>query len=169
MKNNSFNIKIRKDVVGFLKKMNLFKSDYYVPEDHYTETVKEISRIGTHKQIYDEICKTYSFDIMLSDDSIYQFHKEGDNYRYCFIQNPMVKYSWEEYLHNNDLKEDGLTEEESNIYRSCYDNNEEDSSDLLNIQCIFVMMYQARSIVNAVILIHIYILDFIMNCEYLCQ
>lgn len=63
MKNNSFNIKIRKDVVGFLKKMNLFKLDYYVPEDHYPETVKEISRKGTHKQIYEEICKTYSFDI----------------------------------------------------------------------------------------------------------
>ena len=74
MKNNSFNIKIKKDVVGFLKKMNLFKSYNYVPEDHYAETVKAISRIGTHKQIYDEICRTYSFDIMLSDDSIYQFH-----------------------------------------------------------------------------------------------
>ena len=40
MKNNSFNIKIKKDVVGFLKKMNLFKSYNYVPEDHYAETVK---------------------------------------------------------------------------------------------------------------------------------
>lgn len=126
MKNNSFNIRIRKDVVGFLKKIELFKFDNYSPEDHYPETVKEISRKGTHKQIYDEICKTYSFDILLSDDSIFQFHKDGDNYRYCFIQNPKVKYSWEEYLHNNDLKEYELTEEESNIYRSCYDNNEED-------------------------------------------
>lgn len=127
MNNNSFNIRIRKDVVGFLKKINLFKLDNYFPEDHYLDAVKEISRIGTHEQIYCKICETYSFDIMLSDDSIYQFHKDGDSYRYCFIQNPKVKYSWEEYLHNNDLKEDELTEEDSNIYRSCYDNNEDDS------------------------------------------
>ena len=75
MNNNSFNIRIRKDVVGFLKKINLFKLDNYFPEDHYLDAVKEISRIGTHEQIYCKICETYSFDIMLSDDSIYQFHE----------------------------------------------------------------------------------------------
>lgn len=127
MTNNSFDIKIRKVVVNFLKRMELFKQENYLPEKHYTDTVKKISRVGTHKQIYDEICETYSFDIMLSDGSIFQFHKDGNNYRYCFMQSPKVKFSWDEYLHKNDLKEDELTEEESYLYRSCYDNDEEDS------------------------------------------
>lgn len=123
---NSFNIRVKTNVVHFLKKMNLFKSENYVDSDHYADSVKEISRKGTYKQIYDEICKTYSFDILLSDDSIFQFHKNVGNYRYCFVQNPSVKYSWEEYLCKNGLKMEDLPEEEYNLYRSYYDNNEED-------------------------------------------
>lgn len=127
MTKNSFDIKIRTDILEFLRKMELFKLDNYIPEDHYADSVKEISRKGAFRDIYEEICKTYSYDIMLIDGSIFQFHKENDNYRYCFMQSPKVKYSWEEYLYVNDLKEDELTEEESNLYRSCYDNDEEDS------------------------------------------
>lgn len=127
MTKNSFDIKIRTDILEFLRKMELFKLDNYIPEDHYADSVKEISRKGAFRDIYEEICKTYSYDIMLIDGSIFQFHKENDNYRYCFMQSPKVKYSWEEYLYVNGLKEDELTEEESNLYRSCYDNDEEDS------------------------------------------
>lgn len=126
MNANSFNIRIKTNVVKFLKKMEMFKTEIYVGSDHYSDSVKEISRKGTHKQIYNEICNTYSYDVMLSDDSIFQFHKNYENYRYCFVQNPSVKYSWEDYLCNNGLKEEDLTEEESNLFRSCYDNNEEE-------------------------------------------
>ena len=58
MTKNSFDIKIRTDILEFLRKMKLFKLDNYIPEDHYADSVKEISRKGAFRDIYEEICKT---------------------------------------------------------------------------------------------------------------
>lgn len=129
MTDNSFNIKMNTEVVSFLKKMELFKGNIYKPEDHYTDSVKEISRLKTssHLQIYNEVMSTFSYDILLVDDSIFQFHKDGADYRFCFIQNPRVKLSWEDFLQNLNVEEDDLSPAEFTMYRTCYDNNEDDS------------------------------------------
>lgn len=134
MTGNSFDIKIKTEVVSFLKKMELFKENIYKPEDHYTDSVKEISRLksSSHLQIYNEVMNTFSYDILLMDDSVFLFHKDGKDYRFCFIQNPRVKLSWKDFLQNLNVEEDNLSPAEFTMYRACYDNNEDDSFTLVD-------------------------------------
>lgn len=127
MTDNSFSIKVHDDVVSFLKNMELFKEDDFNPNSHYADSVKDISRYGTHYDIIQEIWNTYSYDLILNDDSIFQFHKDGDDLRYCFMQNPKVKISWEEYLHKNDWNDNGFTPEELEFCRGCYDNGDDEA------------------------------------------
>lgn len=73
------------------------------------------------------IWSTHSYDILLTDNSIFQFHKEHDDLRYCFMQNPKVKVSWEEYLHTNNCVIENLEPEELELWRGCYDNGDDKS------------------------------------------
>lgn len=48
MTDNSFCIKVRKDVISILKKLEIFRENAFSPEDHYADSVKEVAREGTH-------------------------------------------------------------------------------------------------------------------------
>ena len=135
MTDRSFDVRIGKYVEPFLKKIGLFQRNIYNPKDHYTKRVKEISRIGSYQEIYNEVVNTYSYDILLKDGSVFQFHKEDEEevYRYCFIQNPRMKLSWEDFLHKIGLEEN----EEQPIsevmqWQAYYDNDEDDCFDINN-------------------------------------
>ena len=104
MTDNSFCIKVRKDVISILKKLEIFRENAFSPEDHYADSVKEVAREGTHWDIIREVWNTHSYDLLLVDNSIFQFHKAGEDLRYCFMQNPKVKVSWEEFLCKITLK-----------------------------------------------------------------
>lgn len=45
--------------------MELFKEDDFNPNSHYADSVKDISRYGTHYDIIQEIWNTYSYDLIL--------------------------------------------------------------------------------------------------------
>ena len=111
MTDNSFCIKVRKDVISILEKLEIFQEDAFSPKDHYAESVKEVAREGTHWDIIQEVWKTHSYDLLLVDNSIFQFHKAGEDLRYCFMQNPKVKVSWKEFLNKNHLREDDIEPE----------------------------------------------------------
>lgn len=127
MTDNGFRIRVNNNVTSFLKKIELFKDNCFIPNFHYSDSVKEVARNGTQYDILKEIWKTYSYDIILVDDSIFQFHKNGDDMRFCFMQNPKVKISWQEYLHRIDMKEEDLAPEMLEYCRSCYDNDDDES------------------------------------------
>lgn len=127
MTDNSFCIKVRKDVVHFLKKLELIQENAFSPEAHYAKSVKDIARNGSQWDIINEVWNTHSYDILLTDNSIFQFHKDQEDLRYCFIQNPKVKISWEEYLHINDFDIENILPEELELLRGCFDNGDDDT------------------------------------------
>lgn len=127
MTDNGFNIKVNKDVTSFLKKMGLFKDNCFNPHFDYSSKVKEVARYGTHEEILNVIWETYSYDIILKDDSIFQYRKEGDDLRYCFMQNPKVKISWHDYLQKNDIKEEDLGPADFELCYGCYDNGDDET------------------------------------------
>ena len=45
MTDNSFCIKVRKDVISILKKLEIFQENAFSPEDHYADSVKEVVSI----------------------------------------------------------------------------------------------------------------------------
>ena len=100
MTDNSFNIKVNTDVVRFLKAIKMFKECIYKAEDHYSKELKQVARDNDYKKIFDLILTTYSYDLILEDDSIFQIHKSGDDYRYLFMQSYRQKCTFEEFLTN---------------------------------------------------------------------
>lgn len=127
MKDNGFCIRVRRDAVLFLEKMELLKEQCFDPSAHYANSVKEIARTGTQYEIIMEIWKTHSYDFLLNDESIFQFHKSDENLRYCFIQNPKVKITWKEFLYRNGLNEAEIAEEELEMYNSLYELGDDES------------------------------------------
>lgn len=132
MTDKSFDIRIDVDVVKFLKEIGLFKNSIYDPNDHYADIVKSVSRKGNYEEIFQSVINTYSYDILLSDDSVFQFHKEKNNYRYCFIQNPRVKMSWDEYLFYLGENEVDITESERELFQTAFDNNDDECFQINN-------------------------------------
>jgi len=126
MTDNSFNLRIVNEVVPYLENLCLLKSNIYKPENHCTDGVRKIAREGKYEDIFKETIDTYSYDMLLVDDSIFQFNKEHDDYRYCFIQSPRVKMTWEEFLESIDTNEDDLSVAEIEQWHSYYDNDEAD-------------------------------------------
>ena len=127
MRDKGFDIRIVRNVELFLKKIGIFECCIYKPNDHYSKSVKEISRIGSYQEIYNEVVSTYSYDIILKDGSVFQFHKEYDDYRYCFFQNPRVKLTWEDFLHKYGL-DDNDEQPISDVmqWQAYYDNDEDE-------------------------------------------
>lgn len=122
----SFDLRIANQVVPYLSKMNLLKSNIYNPKGHCADSVRKIARIGNYEDIFEKVMNTYSYDILLTDDSVFQFHKEHDDYRYCFIQSPRVKMTWEEFLESIGTNEEDLSISDVEQWHSYYDNDEAD-------------------------------------------
>lgn len=127
MNDNSFNIKVTKDVVCFLKKIDMYKDCLYKAEDHYTKELKRVARDNKYKEIFDLIQKSFCYDLILKDDSVFQMHKSGDDYRYMFMQSYRYKRSFEEFLCQIKTDVSSITEEDKELYRSYYDECPDDS------------------------------------------
>lgn len=127
MTDNSFNIKVNTDVVRFLKAIKMFKECIYKAEDHYSKELKQVARDNDYKKIFDLILTTYSYDLILEDDSIFQIHKSGDDYRYLFMQSYRQKCTFEEFLTNISSDESLIDDEDKEFYHSLYEDNTDDS------------------------------------------
>lgn len=143
MNDSSFKILINKDVINFLKKVELFKGSGVKDIGDCSDEFKKISRKNSHLDLYNVAIKNLDYDIVLNDDSIFQFSKTDNNYRYAYIQNPITNVTKDDYL----LKVFGLDEiqhiEEDEYNNLKLDIQEEDfeqfkSEQLLNLNSIII-------------------------------
>ena len=91
-----FNISFQ-DSTTLLKDLNLFKNKGVKKDAEYSVESKKISKKNKHKEIYEVIIENLDYDILLVDDSVFQF-SFGDDIRYSFIQNPIEFVSKKDYL-----------------------------------------------------------------------
>lgn len=93
----SFNILIN-DAVKFLKKLKIYKTRREFDIGKYSKASLDVSNSGDYKLIYDTAIDNMDYEILLEDDSIFQLRKEGDKYRYVFIQSKTAYISFKDFL-----------------------------------------------------------------------
>jgi|SRR5690554_3813639 len=97
MNASQFNISL-KDAISFIQEIGLFKSVGVKTVGQYSEEIKKISKTKNHREIYECAIKNLDYEILLTDDSIFQFSYNAGELRYAFIQNPAKFVSKEDYL-----------------------------------------------------------------------
>lgn len=84
--------------IVFLNKAGLLKSTgLKTPGSVSSEFLKEC-KSNNHVRIHGTAIQHLDYDLLLFDDSIYQFSISTDNIRYYFVSNPFFYRSKEEYL-----------------------------------------------------------------------
>lgn len=99
MNEGKFKISIA-DSIKFLKDTHLFKGNGIGKSGDYSAGMFEIGRTKRHVDIYDYAITNLDYEILLFDDSIFQFAKRENYLRYAFIQNPRKHLDKLEYLRN---------------------------------------------------------------------
>lgn len=94
---------------------------------------RHIKDVKQYKEYVDEILLRNEYDILLYDDSFFQFDRNCNDgkiiYKYVFMQNPGVRMPFNEYCIKNEID---LEDENIDYYREIYDNDEtEDSYKML--------------------------------------
>lgn len=110
----AFNISIKMSI-NLLKEIKLFKGVGPKGIGVYSDEFRKICRGNKHVEIYNTIRDNLDYEIILSDESFFQFSYSADYLRFSFIQNPSFKYTTKyDYLKicfpDDDL--DSLSEEE---------------------------------------------------------
>ncbi|MDR2948535.1 MAG: DUF2290 domain-containing protein [Prevotella sp.] len=90
----SLKIAIEKDIKNLLTKVNLYKGLGVKNIGEHSDEFKKISRKSCYLDIYNTAIKNYDYEILLKDDSIFQFSLT----RYSFIQNPCIIGTKEDLL-----------------------------------------------------------------------
>ncbi|KAA6339265.1 hypothetical protein EZS27_012783 [termite gut metagenome] len=98
MNDASFKIFIEREIPAFLKKMDLFKGKGVKKIGDHSDEFKKISRKNIHTELYSVAIKNLDYEILLSDDSIFQFSKNQSEFRYAFIQTPYINVSKEDFI-----------------------------------------------------------------------
>lgn len=94
---STFNISI-KDSIKLLKDVHLFKGVGPKNIGKYSEEFRKVCRNNKHIEIYNTIRDNLDYEIILSDESFFQFSYNTDYLRLSFIQNPSFKYTKYDYL-----------------------------------------------------------------------
>lgn len=97
MNEGQFLISIKNSIV-FLKKINLFKDTGKKPIGQYSNEIKKVSKSNKHYEIYKCAIKNFDYELLLNDDSIFQFSFTEDEIRFAFIQNPQYFVSKIDYI-----------------------------------------------------------------------
>ncbi|MNL10885.1 hypothetical protein D3C87_1317000 [compost metagenome] len=84
--------------IKLLKELDLYKGMGVKAIGDHSEAFKKISRGNRHTEIYNCAIENIDYEILLFDDSIFQFSLIGDVLRYCFIQNPSIYVDKFDYL-----------------------------------------------------------------------
>ena len=84
--------------IKHLKGINLFKDIGPNQIGCYSKEFKKVCRGNKHIDIYNCIVKNLDYEIILNDDSFFQFSWDNEYLRYSFIQNPNISFSKTDYL-----------------------------------------------------------------------
>ena len=86
--------------LSFLKARKLFKGEgNFFKKNHSTDFIR-ISKENKHSEIYTAAIQNLDYEILLFDDSIFQFAMGERFLRYCFIQNPYKYVDIHDYLNS---------------------------------------------------------------------
>lgn len=132
MNESKFNISI-KDSLKLLKDFKLFKSNGVKPIGQYSDEIKKVSKENNHSLIYKIAIKNYDYEILLEDDSIFQF-SFGNEIRYAFIQNPYNYVTRKSYVLDLFSHEDLQDMDKSNIEEMFNSIDEEEFQQYVNEQ-----------------------------------
>lgn len=94
MNDASFTIHLNQ-TCKILKNLGLFKDGIYKPNKLRAATKRNIIDFETYRSYHDDVLMKRDYDILLKDDSYFQFTKKGDSYKYVFMQTPLKKISIE--------------------------------------------------------------------------
>lgn len=94
---STYNISIGESV-KFLKEINLFKGVGPKQGNEYSSVFKKASQSNKHIEIYNAIRNNLDYEIVLFDDSFFQFSHNQDYLRFSFIQNPNFSNTKYDYL-----------------------------------------------------------------------
>jgi hypothetical protein len=92
-----FNISFGKSI-RFLRNINMLKRRGTKDVGEHSDTFKSASRNNSHFELYRIAIANEDFEVLLTDESIFQFSRQDNYLRYCFIQNPLIFPSKEDYL-----------------------------------------------------------------------
>lgn len=113
MNEATYNISIGESI-KFLREIKLFKDVGPKKGSEYSSEFKKASQNNKHTEIYNAIRDNLDYEIVLFDDSFFQFSHNQNYLRFSFIQNPSFSYTKYDYLKiifsETDLY--GLTEDE---------------------------------------------------------
>lgn len=93
----TFNISIEKSI-KLLKEINLFKGVGPKNTGLYSEEFRKVSRKNNHIEIYNVIRNNLDYEIVLFDDSFFQFSWDQNYLRFSFIENPSFRHTKNDYL-----------------------------------------------------------------------
>lgn len=86
------------DAVRILKKMKFFKRQNHIRIGEYSSASIEAAKSGDLKEIYQTAIDNNDYELLLDDDSIFQFSKDGEKLRYVFIQSQFSYLSFVDFL-----------------------------------------------------------------------
>ena len=86
------------EALKILKSFKLFKGVGTKPLGDHSFEFKKTSRKNRHIDIYNTALTNKDYEILLIEDSIFQFGVDQKTLRYAFIQNPNVFISKEDFL-----------------------------------------------------------------------
>lgn len=125
------------DCISFLKEFGMLKDSNPSKVDGFSQEYMDVSRSGDYFKIYDVVTKNFDYTILLKDDSFFQFHIDGDNGGYIFMQNPRLNKDLSEFI--KEFYEDGnVPEEDMEIILDSYD--EYLNEDLLNNRAVYMRL-----------------------------
>jgi hypothetical protein len=92
-----FNISLTNSI-NLLTEINLYKGKGPKNIGDYSTEFKKISRRNKHIEIYNAIRDNLDYEIILNDDSFFQFCRLDNYLRFSYIENPNFKYTKYDYL-----------------------------------------------------------------------
>lgn len=141
-----------------LKKMDFLKVKKDINIGEYSQESIDAVKSGDLKTIYQTAIDNNDYELLLDDDSIFQFSKNGDKLRYAFIQSQSTYFSFQDFLlemfDESDIPTDEQLLEEMEVdYAEDYEQRRAEQK--INLGAILDMMSIITDIDQICILTHI--------------
>lgn len=117
-----------------LKEIGIYKGSGYKGVGNHSDTSKKVAKSNRHTDIYLTAIQNHDYEILLFDDSIFQFSALQNELRYSFIQNPNIHLSKEAYLETILAPEDLLKLDSSELDSLISSIDENEFEQFLNEQ-----------------------------------
>ncbi|WPV70570.1 DUF2290 domain-containing protein [Chitinophaga sp. LS1] len=86
------------EAISLLKQVDLYKTIGPKNVGNHSQASKKVAQKSKHTEIYNVAIAEMDYDILLNDDSLFQFSRTSNSLRYSFIQNPRIYISKQEYV-----------------------------------------------------------------------